>query len=139
MLTLTKDFSFDASHRLIKLDWSESENKEVYGKCFNAPSHGHTYKLSVTLEGIPDESGMIINFSELKKIVNENVIEKFDHNYLNQFFNKPSTCEVMVADIYYTLKPLLSSEPDSSKNYKLKRVDLYEQIYPTNSFASYQE
>ena len=134
MLTITKDFSFDSSHRLNNEEWSEEKNKEVYGKCNNNPSHGHTYRLSVTLEGTPDESGMMINFSELKRIINEEVINKIDHNYLNNFYNKPSTCEVMVVEIFNQLKPLLKAD-----NYKLKQVDLYEQIYPTNSFASYQE
>lgn len=135
MLTITKDFGFSASHRLYREDWTPEKNLEVYGKCFNNPSHGHTYKLSVTLKGKVDESGMLINFTELKRIVNEHVIDVFDHRFLNDFYPKSiSTCEVMAQDIYETLKPFLKG-----RNYKLYKIDLYEAIYPTNSYASYQE
>lgn len=135
MLTITKDFSFDASHRLNREDWSEEKNKEVYGKCNNIPNHGHTYKLSVTLEGTIDETGMIINFSDLKKIVNETIIETMDHKNLDSTgLPQPSTCENMIIVIFQTLKTLLNGP-----NYRLKRLDLYEQIYPTNSYASYEE
>ena len=47
--------------------------------------HGHSYKLSVSLIGspIPDENsprlGMVMDFGEMKKIVNENIIRVFDH------------------------------------------------------------
>lgn len=132
MLTITKDFSFDASHRLNNDDWSPEKNLEVYGRCNN--DHGHTYKLSVTLEGSIGESGMMINFTELKKIVTVAVLDMLDHRCLNDFYARPATCERMVVDIYNELKPLLTTD-----NYKLKRVDLYEQIYPTNAYASYEE
>jgi len=131
MLTITKDFGFDASHRLNNPEWDEEKNKEVYGKCNNLPSHGHTYKLSVTLEGEPDESGMMINFTELKKIVNKLVIEPFDHHFIEH--GGTSTCEIMVQEIFELLDDALAGP-----NYKLKRIDLYESIYPTNSYASYE-
>ena len=129
MLTITKDFAFDASHSLRNPKWSREINEETYGKCINL--HGHTYKLSVTLEGT-EENGMIINFSKLKEIVNREIIEKFDHQNLNNFYALP-TCEIMVKDIFMRLRLFLNG-----LNYRLKRVDLYEQIYPTNSYASYE-
>ena len=129
MLTITKDFSFDASHRLWNQNFDEDENLRIYGKCANFPSHGHTYKLSITIRGESDNTGMIMNFTDLKKIVNREIIEKFDHHSLNDFYEIP-TCENMVVDIFKKLQPLLKG---------LKRVDLYEQIYPTNSYASYED
>ena len=56
--TITKIFSFDSSHRLDNPDLSEEENKKVFGKCNNLPSHGHSYKLFVTVSG-EEENGMI--------------------------------------------------------------------------------
>lgn len=75
MATLTREFTFDAAHQLVDYD----------GKC--ACIHGHTYRLLVTVEGhklqqIGPKKGMIIDFGQLKKVVNEEVIEKLDHKFL---------------------------------------------------------
>ena len=72
-IRITKQFSFETGHALYGYD----------GKCKNV--HGHSYKLSVTVIGEPiaDRSnvkfGMVIDFSDLKKIVREEVVEVFDH------------------------------------------------------------
>ena len=66
MTTVTKEVTFDAAHRL-------SFHK---GKCFNL--HGHTYKLCLTLKGEELENGMVKDFYEIKKALNE-VVEAFDH------------------------------------------------------------
>ena len=72
-IRITKQFSFETGHALYGYD----------GKCRNV--HGHSYKLSVTVIGTPiaDTSnvkyGMVIDFGDLKKIVKEEVVDKFDH------------------------------------------------------------
>ncbi|MDZ7821629.1 MAG: 6-carboxytetrahydropterin synthase QueD [Candidatus Marinimicrobia bacterium] len=66
-LELTKIFHFDMAHRL-----SFHE-----GKCRNL--HGHSYRLEVTLGGEPDVNGMIIDFNEMKRIVNKEVVDILDH------------------------------------------------------------
>ena len=72
-IRITKQFSFETGHALYGYD----------GKCRNV--HGHSYKLSVTVIGTPigDTSnvkyGMVIDFSDLKKIVKEEVVNVFDH------------------------------------------------------------
>ena len=57
-MLLKKEFTFDAAHNLIK----------YHGKCERL--HGHTYRMSVVIKGIPDEEGMIVDFLEIKRIVN---------------------------------------------------------------------
>ena len=70
---ITKEFKFEAGHALFGHD----------GLCKNV--HGHSYKLSVTLIGRPIEDtsnvkfGMVMDFSDLKNIVNELVVKPFDH------------------------------------------------------------
>ena len=70
---ITKEFKFEAGHALFGHD----------GLCKNV--HGHSYKLSVTLIGGPIEDtsnakfGMVMDFSDLKNIVNELVVKPFDH------------------------------------------------------------
>ena len=72
-IRITKQFSFETGHALYGYD----------GKCKNV--HGHSYKLSVTVFGKPitDTSnvkfGMVIDFSDLKKIVKEEIVNIFDH------------------------------------------------------------
>lgn len=72
-IRITKQFTFETGHALYGYD----------GKCKNV--HGHSYKLSVTVIGKPitDTSnvkfGMVIDFSDLKKIVKEEIVDIFDH------------------------------------------------------------
>lgn len=72
-IRITKQFSFETGHALYGYD----------GKCRNV--HGHSYKLSVTVIGTPitDRNnvkfGMVIDFTDLKKIVREEIVDIFDH------------------------------------------------------------
>ncbi len=72
-IRITKQFSFETGHALYGYD----------GKCKNV--HGHSYKLSVTVFGQPIKDatnvkfGMVIDFSDLKKIVKEEIVDVFDH------------------------------------------------------------
>ena len=72
-IRITKQFSFETGHALYGYD----------GKCKNV--HGHSYKLSVTVIGQPITDtenvkfGMVIDFSDLKKIVKEEIVDLFDH------------------------------------------------------------
>ena len=73
IIRITKQFNFETGHALYGYD----------GKCKNV--HGHSYKLSVTVSGEPIKDnthvkfGMVIDFSDLKKIVNEEIVDVFDH------------------------------------------------------------
>lgn len=72
-IRITKQFTFETGHALYGYD----------GKCRNV--HGHSYKLSVTVIGQPitDKThvkyGMVIDFTDLKAIVKEEVVDQFDH------------------------------------------------------------
>lgn len=72
-IRITKQFNFETGHALYGYD----------GKCKNV--HGHSYKLSVTVIGTPISDtnnvkfGMVIDFSDLKKIVKEDIVDVFDH------------------------------------------------------------
>lgn len=102
MTTVTKIFMFEASHHL----------PHYVGACHNL--HGHSYKLEVTVQGdiVTDKSnpkcGMIIDFKDLKEIVKKVAVDKYDHSYLNDFFENP-TAEIMVEkigkDLIYELLP----------------------------------
>jgi 6-pyruvoyltetrahydropterin/6-carboxytetrahydropterin synthase len=84
-LSLTRRYRFSASHRLDTPQFSEAENRRVYGKCNNPYGHGHNYALEVTVTGPVDPAtGMIANLGELDPFVEQEVIGPFDHKYLNE-------------------------------------------------------
>ena len=139
-MEISKEFVFDSSHRLHNLRQSEEWNKRVFGKCNNSPSHGHTWKLVVTVDGSVDqESGFVVNFSELKGVVNTAVIEKFDHHFINdlpEVVGVVPTCENMLPVIGNLIQSELLKRQVSS--YVLKRLTLYETptSYATLEFYS---
>lgn len=112
-VSISRTFYFEASHQL----------PEYVGKCANL--HGHTYELRVTVSGDTvdmDKSGIIIDFGTLKRIVNETVVEKYDHKHLNDYFKLPSA-EMMVWVMYDDLRAAFHNE---APHVRLERVRLHE-------------
>ena len=73
MITVIKQFTFDAAHRL----------PNHKGKC--KQMHGHTYKLEIGVTGnIQPATGMVVDFGDLKKIIQKQVIDLLDHQLLNE-------------------------------------------------------
>lgn len=108
-LSLTKLYRFSASHRLHSPELTEEENQRMYGKCNNPYGHGHNYVVEVTLTGPVDpQTGMIANLGELDPFVEREVIESFDHRYLNEevpeFRVSVPTTENVAREIYRRLK-----------------------------------
>jgi 6-pyruvoyltetrahydropterin/6-carboxytetrahydropterin synthase len=84
MVYLTRRASFSASHRLWSDQLTEAENYAIYEKCANPNGHGHNYVLEVTVQGIPDpRTGMVLNLTDLKHAMNEQVVKWVDHKHLN--------------------------------------------------------
>lgn len=132
-IRLTKRFTFEAAHTLNNHD----------GDCKYI--HGHSYKLYVTVIGTPidneedSKNGMVIDFKDLKSLVKEYIIDKYDHalllnsnnqsrliNTLNSnmkivIVNFQTTCENMLAHFANTLMSKLTE-----KNIQLFSIKLYE-------------
>lgn len=129
-IRVTKEFNFEIAHALWNYD----------GPCANI--HGHSYRLFVTVIGKPitDEkdpkNGMVIDFGDLKKIVNQEIVYPLDHaiilsekaaeslNFMdNQMFKKQCivdyqpTCENMVVDF---AERLLKKIPAGLKLHSIK-------------------
>ncbi len=84
-ISLTRRYSFPASHRLFRADWSEAENRRVFGKCANPHGHGHNYVMEISVTGPLDPAtGMIVNLAELDEFVRARVLDGFDHVNLNE-------------------------------------------------------
>jgi 6-pyruvoyltetrahydropterin/6-carboxytetrahydropterin synthase len=108
-VTLTRRYSFSASHRLHSSKMTEAENERLYGKCNNPYGHGHNYEVEVTLAGpIDPATGMIANLAELDAFVQQQVLADFDHRYLNEeipvFKKIVPTTENLCIEIYNRLK-----------------------------------
>ncbi|MDR1199419.1 MAG: 6-carboxytetrahydropterin synthase [Prevotellaceae bacterium] len=118
IIRVTKEFRFEMAHALTNYD----------GKCKYI--HGHSYVLKITVSGQPIEDennsklGMVIDFSDLKNIVNDNIIERFDHALVLskkakladdlkceyqkvEIVDYQPTCENLVMHFVEILKPLL--------------------------------
>lgn len=99
---VVKEFRFEAAHSLEK----------YVGACNNL--HGHSYKLQVGVEGIPDEeTGIVVDFKDLKNIVQKHIVDIVDHSDLNEsmkYFNLQgnTSCENMIVAFWYELDEVLS-------------------------------
>jgi 6-pyruvoyltetrahydropterin/6-carboxytetrahydropterin synthase len=141
IIRVTKEFSFEMAHVLWNYD----------GPCKNV--HGHSYRLFVTLSGVPSDdpenpkNGMVIDFSDLKRIVKKEIVTVFDHAVVvSSRFDKEKTemftemfgntvlvdyqptCENLVSDFAFRIKNLLP------KQINLHSLKLYE---TATSFAEW--
>jgi 6-pyruvoyltetrahydropterin/6-carboxytetrahydropterin synthase len=132
-IRVTKEFSFEMAHALWNYD----------GPCRNV--HGHSYRLFVTLTGTPvndkenPKNGMVIDFTELSRIIRKEIVEVFDHSVvinnnfeveklklLHQMFGNiiiveyQPTCENLIIDFAERISRFI---PDGIKLHNLR---LYE-------------
>jgi len=108
-LHLWRRYRFCASHRLHSAHLGEEENRRVYGKCNNPLGHGHNYVVEIAVSGpVNQATGMIANLSELDAFVEREVIEPFDHTYLNEeiaeFRENVPTAENICIEIFNRLR-----------------------------------
>lgn len=105
---LTRRYKFSASHRLHSPDFSDAENREIYGKCNNPYGHGHNYKVEVTVSGQPDpETGMVCNLADLDGFVDRVVMPRFEFSNLNEldvFRNVVPTTENLSRELFHLFR-----------------------------------
>ncbi|MCU0321162.1 MAG: 6-carboxytetrahydropterin synthase [Chitinophagaceae bacterium] len=135
MLSVTKIFRFEAAHAL----------GNYIGECKNI--HGHSYELHVSVYGISEyQKGFVVDFKELKKIVEYEILRELDHSLiLNEnfkelispnydgktfFFPNDPSAETLILFIVSKLKLALP------ENLKLARIKLYE---THSSYAEWTE
>lgn len=118
----TRRFTFSAAHRYWRSEWSPGENRKAFGSLTQV--HGHNYALEVTVCGaVDDRTGMVMDLAELKQVVGEAVIQRFDHSDLNEdpLFSGGTipTTENLARSLWELLAPKLGSE-------RLWRIRLWE-------------
>ena len=83
-ITVCRKAHFNAAHKLYNKNWSKEKNKKSFGRCSNENFHGHNYELIVKIYGeIDKNTGMVIDLSFLKKIIQKEIEEELDHRNLN--------------------------------------------------------
>ena len=123
---------FNAAHRLYKEQWTDEQNSATFGKCSLPHYHGHNYELEIKLVGeIDPVTGFVMDLKQLSDLVNEKVLERFDHKNLNldteEFRNLNPTAENIAVVIYDILRPHIKSS-----------LDLYIRLYETpRNFVEY--
>src|SRR5689334_8134234 len=80
---ITRRATFAAAHILCRDDWSDEQNREVFGACVT--DHGHNYVIEVTVGGRLDEAtGMVVNLKDVDAVLRREFIEAVDHRHLNR-------------------------------------------------------
>jgi len=100
---------FNAAHRLHNDAWDDVTNDKIFGKCNNPHYHGHNYELIVKVTGEPDPAtGYVIDLKLLSDLIEEEVLQKFDHKNLNldtqEFKTLNPTAENICVVIYHLLR-----------------------------------
>ena len=130
---ISRTESFSSCHRLHSKQYSEDENKKIYGKCNNPNGHGHNYKVDVILKGpIDPTSGMVINISDLKIYMQKAIMDPLDHKNLDldvpYFQDIVSTTENVAVFIWENLKKVLP-QPNMLYEVKVHETDKNTVVY----------
>ena len=114
-ITICRKAHFNAAHKLYNPSLSNDENFKIFGKCSYENFHGHNYELIVKLYGeINEDTGMLMDLSDLKKIIKDEVEEKLDHKNLNldinYFKDKITSTENLAIYIWNRLNDAINIE-----------------------------
>ncbi len=128
MVYLTRKAEFSAAHYYRNPQLTPEENQRIFGKCNNPHGHGHNYTLEVTVKGEVDpKSGFVVDLKQLKDVMSREVLDAFDHRFLNMEVPEFSTdapamiptTENLAIAIWRRLAPKLKAA-------QLHRVRVYE-------------
>jgi 6-pyruvoyltetrahydropterin/6-carboxytetrahydropterin synthase len=128
---ISRKAEFSASHSCRLPGYSDAKNREIYGPASGERGHGHNFVFEITLEGEPDPvTGMIVDLKEVKDILNQKVVEPFDHRFLNHevppFDRVVPTVENIAIEIWKRLEYSFSKGPARLVNVRLWETgDLY--------------
>ena len=118
-VTVSRKAHFNAAHRLYNSEWTDARNADVFGKCANPNFHGHNYELIVSVKGkIHPETGFVMDMKVLKKLIESEIEDKFDHKNLNEeveeFKSLNPTAENIAVVIWNKLRVKMDNKLDLS-------------------------
>ena len=123
-ITACRKAHFNATHRLNNPNWSDDKNEKIFGSCNNPNYHGHNYNLTVKVKGeIDPETGYVMDMKELKEIIDEHIVSRYDHKNLyldvNDFRDLNPSAENIAIKIWQILRQNIRKEFEIS-------IELYE-------------
>ena len=128
---------FAAAHRLARPELSQAENEAIYGKCARPHGHGHNYLLDVTVRGrIEPRTGMVCDLAALQRLVDDLVVEPFDHTFLNKDVEHFASTVPTAENIALHIADLLTG-PIAATGARLHKVRLQES--PNNAAEVFAE
>jgi 6-pyruvoyltetrahydropterin/6-carboxytetrahydropterin synthase len=104
--SLTRTVGFHAVHRYYRPEWTEERNREVFGSLADPPGHGHDYRCEVTVAGVIDRMGMIVDLRILDGILHNEVLTPLAGKHLNldlptfAYGQTLPTCEAIAAYLF---------------------------------------
>ncbi len=115
MVLLSRTIHFNAAHRLFNPGKSEEWNRATYGDAANPSGYGHNYALEVSVAGEADPvTGMVVNLTDLDRILKEEVDRPLDHRHLNaeipEFASTVPTAENLARWIWDRVAARLAKE-----------------------------
>ena len=115
MLLLSRSVHFNSAHRLFNPSKSEEWNRATYGAATNPGGYGHNYTLEVSVAGETDAaSGMVVNLTDLDRVLKEEVDRPLDHRNLNaevpEFARTVATAENLARWIWDRVAARLAKE-----------------------------
>ena len=129
--TLTLKTHFSAAHRLALPELTLEQNSEIYGKCARVNGHGHNYHLEVAVTGEMDaRTGMIVDLESLQRVIDNYVVEPFDHTFLNKDIAYFAEVVPTAENIAFHIAQLLQ-QPIRALGVELEKITLIES--PNNS------
>ena len=123
---------FNAAHRLHNDAWDDEMNRKIFGKCNNPNYHGHNYNLTVKVVGEVDpRTGYVMDVKVLKDLIEEYILERFDHKNLNLDTEEFKTLNPTAENIAITIYDILRDKLDNN-------LDLTIRLYETErNFVEY--
>jgi len=123
-ITACRKAHFNATHRLNNPNWSDDKNEKIFGSCNNPNYHGHNYNLTVKVKGeIDPETGYVMDMKELKEIIDQHIVSRYDHKNLyldvNDFRDLNPSAENIAIKIWQILRQNIRNEFEVS-------IELYE-------------
>lgn len=84
-VSLSRKYTFCASHRLHSFALSDEENHAIYGKCNNPNGHGHNYEVELTVRGVVDAvTGRVVALDALDRLAEERILAPLRYRNLNE-------------------------------------------------------
>ena len=127
IVEITRREEFSASHRLHNPAFSDEENRRLYGICNNPNGHGHNYEVEVTVRGaVPEATGMVMNLTDLMRILRERVLPQVDHKHLNHDVPFLAGINPTAENVAIALWHQIETEVRRYEGCRLHRIRLFE-------------